>query len=63
MNADLKEYLVTVSVKAARGTQMYTVNATSAEDAVSRFHNGEGEFVDQEIEVTDLGEAEAELNT
>lgn len=59
-----KEYLLTVPIERASGTQYYTVKAKSAKDAIRRFKEKPDEciFGHEEIEVTELGEPEASEN-
>lgn len=57
-----KSYLITVKVLAARGHQVFELKAESAEEAVKLFNDGGGEFVTEEVSVTDIGEPMAELN-
>jgi len=60
----MKEYLITVPVK-ARGHQQFTIMAESEDDAVEKFNNGDDcEYVGEELEVTDLDKryTKAEFN-
>jgi len=61
----MKEYIVTVPVKAARGRQSWIVKAKDEEDAIKFVTIGVGEFSSEEIEVTDLNfnNATAEENS
>ena len=51
-----KKYYVTADVTKAAGWQTMVVMAESAEEALALVNSGEGEFHDQEVEVTDLDE-------
>ena len=42
----------------ARGTQYYEIEADSEQDALKKFNDGGGEFVDEDIEVTDIEDVE-----
>ena len=50
----LKEYLIELPVTAARGCQVFSVMAESEEDALAR--QTDWKFVQDEIEVTDVGD-------
>ena len=58
----MPEYLVICDVEGASGTQTWAVTAENEEDAVAKYKAGECEFVEEDIEVTSLGEPEVELN-
>lgn len=58
----MQEYLITCSITAARGTQEWLVKADSEEDAKARFGKGEGQCIDEEMEVMDLEVDSVELN-
>jgi hypothetical protein len=50
----MKEYIVPGTVKEAHGIQEYIITAESADDAHRLVKAGKGEFVAEEIEVTDI---------
>lgn len=52
----VKNYLVLVTVNRAEGHQVYRVKARSPKDAIQQYEKDGGEFVEEEIEVTDLCE-------
>ncbi len=54
----LARYEIQCDVLRARGWQIFSVLAEDEEDALERFANGESAFVDEEIEVTDIGNPE-----
>ena len=56
----MKKYMITVNVESASGTQDWVVEAESAEDALERYNNGEGDIEYSEIEVTQLGDVSIE---
>ncbi len=56
--SNLKEYNISCDVLAAKGYQIFSVMAESEEDALERFHKGEYAFVDEEIEIMDIGRPE-----
>lgn len=58
----MKEYLITCSVTAARGTQEWIVKADSEADAKARWAKGQGECVSEEMEVMDIEVSGIELN-
>ncbi len=49
-----KEYRVYRQVRTARGCQSFVVEAENAAEAVELVNDGDGEFEEQEIEVTSL---------
>ena len=53
-------YRITCPVKIATGTQTYTVEAKSAEEALRKHKAGESEYEDEDIEVYSLGTPEVE---
>jgi hypothetical protein len=57
-NRDLP-YRIFPATARASGFQTWIVNATDSDDAIARYDRGEGEFEDNEVEVTALGEPEA----
>jgi len=50
----MHKYMIPVCVTKAEGQQTFSVEADSPEEAIEAFKNGEGELVEEEIEVTDL---------
>lgn len=56
--AKLKLFTLSVPVVHAVGFQVYEIKALDAEDAIQRFKDGGGEYVDEEIEVQSVGEPE-----
>ncbi len=54
------KWLITVRVEKAEGWQQFTVEAANEKEAARKFKSGEGEFVDQEVEVTKIGEPDVE---
>jgi hypothetical protein len=55
------KYRITVPVKCVSGYQIFDVEAKDEDEAMELFNGGEGEFVDEELEVTDLDKANAEV--
>lgn len=49
----MAKYLITVNATSVEGWQRYYVEAESRDEARLKFEKGEGEFVDQELEVQD----------
>jgi hypothetical protein len=56
----MKKYRITVPVTRASGWQTYTVKAESITEALIAHQNGDSDFEDEELEVTNLGEPEVE---
>ena len=52
------KYLLPVPVESVNGTQYWEVEATSPARAIAAFRQGQGRVVDEEIEVTALGEVD-----
>lgn len=52
----MKKYQIQTVVEAASGTQLWSVVAESEAEALAKFKQGLGEFVEEEVEVTQLGE-------
>jgi hypothetical protein len=50
------KYLLPVPVESVSGTQYWAVEATSPARAIAAFRQGQGSIVQEEIEVTSLGE-------
>ena len=50
----MKDYIINVDVKKAVGTQTFVIHALSKEEAIELFNAGKGEFLCEEIEVTEL---------
>jgi len=48
------KYLVEVPVKSVDGSQSFMIEADSAEKAIAAVRNGGGEFVEDNLEVTEL---------
>ena len=49
-------FLVRVDVVRVNGWQYFHVEARNEREALEQWHRGEHKFVDEEIEVTELGE-------
>ena len=47
-------YHITIPVDSVNGFQIWQVEANSEEEAIQMFQNGEGEFLDEEVEVESL---------
>ena len=58
----LKEYLVEVEVRRARGRQSFTVQAHSEADALARWICGEGSCIHEEFEADAYGMPEIQEN-
>ena len=52
----MKTYLVSVEVVRVHGFQYFEVCANNEREALEQWHRGEHKFVDEELEVTELGE-------
>lgn len=52
----MSKYIVTVDVLAATGTQTWEVEADSPQDAIDKHNKGIGEFLFEDIEVSELAE-------
>jgi hypothetical protein len=52
----MSKYIVTVDVIHATGTQSWEVEADSPQDAIDKYNKGGGDFLFEDIEVTDLAE-------
>lgn len=52
----MKRYVAIRHIASASGTQLFEVEANSKEEAFRKFENGEGNFVEEEIEVESLEE-------
>lgn len=50
----MPKYEITRSIVTARGSQTYRCEARSKKEAFKKFEAGQDEFVDDEIEVTEL---------
>lgn len=50
----MPKFLVTTSVTAAAGHQYWEVEADSIEEAKIKFDEDGGEFINEEVEVTDI---------
>lgn len=48
------KYRIDCGVKSARGWQSFTVEAGSKEEALRKHAEGESEYLDEEVEVTEL---------
>jgi len=53
-----KLYSVQTPVTEARGWQLYEIEASSPEEAIRLVKEGGGTFIEEEIEVVDVGEPE-----
>lgn len=53
-----KKYTVTRPVTSATGNQYWTVEASSEKEAMKLVKEGKGVFLDEELEVTNLGDPE-----
>lgn len=54
------KYLLPVPIESVNGTQYWEVEATSPARAIAAFRQGQGSIVDEEIEVTALGEVDVQ---
>jgi hypothetical protein len=54
----LKKFSLLVGVTRATGHQVYELEASSKEDAVARFNQGEGHCIHEELEVESLEEVD-----
>ncbi len=54
------KYIITVPIKRVLGSQYYSVEAKSADEAIEKYHADEAEYEDQEISVEEIGEPYAE---
>ena len=52
----MKKYYVTAEILHATGYQTYSVLANSEEEAIKELNDGGGEWVEEDVEITDLGE-------
>lgn len=51
----MKHYIVSLEVVSARGSQLYRVQADSEEEARALVDGGNGQFLCEELEVTETG--------
>ncbi len=57
----MSKYEINVDVSDVRGWQIFHVEANSEEEAIEKFENGEGEFVEQELEIMAIDDPRATL--
>ena len=50
----MKKYIIPVTILSASGCQIYGCEAESKEEALEKFKNGECDFVEEEVEITNL---------
>ena len=50
----MSKYLVICTITKASGNQFFEVEANSEDDAIAKWKNGECEFIEEEVEVTDI---------
>lgn len=55
----MKKYLVTTSVEC---TRQFIVEAESASDAEDRWYNGEGELIEDSVDIEPFGETVEEVD-
>lgn len=55
-------YHITVPIKAAHGHQVFSVEANNEAEALTIWNRDGGEFVSEEVEVTDLDQDNAEAH-
>ena len=58
MGKKLKRFTVKIDVESANGWQLFDVMAANEDDAIERFKSGEGDFLEEYIEVTAIGDPE-----
>ncbi len=56
-------YEIEIAVKAAEGFQIWAVEADTPDEAIRQFRDHGGEFVEQEVSVTQLDFDDAEVLT
>lgn len=54
------KYLITVPVLRVHGYQLWTVEAKNEKEALKLHEDGESEFLDESVEVTETGDATIE---
>lgn len=52
----MKKYRIDRAILEAGGAQTYEVEAVSVKEAEEKFRNGKGEFVHEEIDITNLSD-------
>ena len=59
----MKRYLIHTSVQGAEGFQTWYVDATTEEEAMDKYRNGDSDIYVSEVDVTSLGDPEIEGTT
>ena len=58
-----KKFYLTYMIESCYGSQVFSVDAESEEEAIEKHKNGESEFVEEEIEVQSLEKEPYEVRT
>ena len=58
----MAKFIITCDVIRAAGWQQWSVEASDEAEAIEKFDNGDGDFVAEDVEVTDVGTPSVELD-